>query len=145
MVLIDPDNPRRLPEVRFLRSGNEFIVEYSIFDSNLDVNKVVYQFFGNKERPVFDPITVDLGPLVQQSDFVTGQSFTIVQRVTGAKDHPEVIGVSVTVSDSESSFSVNSVPGAGASAQQVLLKSAFSQTSVFPLELNLPGGKRRSN
>jgi hypothetical protein len=143
VMLIDPDNPRRLPVAQFLRSGNEFIVEFSIFDSNLDVNKVTYQFFGNNQRPVFDPITVDLTSLVEQSDFVTGQSFTIVQRVTGAKDHPEVIGVSVTVSDGESSFTVNSVPGTGASAQQVLLKSAFSPR-LFPMELNLPGRKGRT-
>lgn len=145
VVLIDPENPRRLPLVTFLRVGNEFMVEYSIYDSNLDVNKVTYQFFGKNQRPAGDSITVDLAPLVQQSGFVEGQSFTIVQRVTGATAHPEIVGVAVTVSDSESSDSVNSVSNASTSGLQVLLERDFSVTRLFAPELILPGGKRRSH
>jgi uncharacterized repeat protein (TIGR01451 family) len=145
VVLIEPFNPRQDPLVTFLRSGNEFIVEYSIFDSNLDVNKATYQFFGKKQRPVLDAITVDLRSLVQQSDFVKGQSFTIVQRFTGARDRPEVLGVAVTVSDPESSDTVNSVPANGTSAQQILLKPDFGPTRLFASELILPGEKRRAH
>ena len=145
VVLIEPFNPRLLPLVTFLRSGNEFIVEYSIFDSNLDVNKVSYQFFGKKQRPVLDAITVDLRSLVQQANFVKGQSFTIVQRFTGARDRPEVVGISVTVSDPESSDTVNSVPANGTSAQQILLKPDFGTTRLFASELILPGEKRRAH
>jgi hypothetical protein len=145
VVLIEPFNPRQDPLVTFLRSGNEFIVEYSIFDSNLDVNKATYQFFGKKQRPVLDAITVDLRSLVQQSNFVKGQSFTIVQRFTGARDRPEVLGVAVTVSDPESSDTVNSVPANGTSAQQILLKPDFGPTRLFASELILPGEKRRAH
>ena len=143
VVLIDPENPRRLPIASFLRSGNEFIVEYSIFDSNLDVNRVSYQFFGKKNRPVLDAINVDLAQLVQQSNFVRGQSFTIVQTVTGARDHPEVVGVTVTVSDGETSDSTISISSAGIAAQS-LQKLDFSSTRLFPSELILSGGKRRN-
>ena len=145
VVLIEPDNPRQLPLVTFLRSGNEFIVEYSIFDPNLDVQRVVYQFFGKKQRPAADPITIDLRPLVQQANFVRGQSFTIIQRVSGAHDRPEIVGVQVTVSDPESSDSVNSVPVNGTSGQQILLKPDFRETRLFAPELILPGGKRRAH
>jgi uncharacterized repeat protein (TIGR01451 family) len=145
VVLIEPLNPRQPPLVTFLRSGNEFIVEYSIFDSNLDISKVTYQFFGKKQRPAANAITVDLRSLVQQANFVKGQSFTIVQRFTGANDRPEIVGVSVTVSDPESSDSVNSVPANGTSAQQILLKPDFGTTRLFASELTLPGEKRRAH
>ena len=144
VVLIDPENPRRLPVVTFVRNGNEFLIEYSIFDSNLDVDKVVYQFFGKKLRPAGDPFTVDLGPLVDQSNFVRGQSFTISQRVTGAKDHPEILGVSVTVFDGETSFTATSDISDAVSAVQSLLKIDFSEIRLFPTELILPGGKGRT-
>jgi len=144
VILIEPFNTRLPPLVTFLRSGNEFIVEYSIFDSNLDVNKVIYQFFGKKERPAADPVTVDLSSLVRQSNFVRGQSFTIVQKFTGAHDRPEILGVSVTVSDTESSDSVNSVPANGTSAQHIL-NLDFGTTRLFASEVVLPGGKRRAH
>jgi hypothetical protein len=111
----------------------------------LDVNKVTYQFFGKKERPAADPITLDLRSLVQQANFVRGQSFTIVQRVSGAHDRPEIVGVSVTVFDPESSDTVNSEPANGTSAQQILQRLDFGTTRLFASELILPGGKRRAH
>jgi hypothetical protein len=142
--LIEPDNPRLLPVVKFLRSGDEFIIEYSIYDSNLDVDKATYQFFGKNQRPVLQPITVDLSSLVRQSDFVLGQSFTIVQSVTGARDHPEIIGVSVTVSDSESSDTVNSTTDTTTLSLKILPERDSGEATVFSPEVTLPGGKRRA-
>jgi hypothetical protein len=110
----------------------------------LDVDKATYQFFGKKRRPVLQPITVDLGALVRQSDFVLGQSFTIVQTVTGARDHPEIIGVAVTVSDSESSATVNSISNTATSSLQVLPARDTSEVKVSSPDVILPGGKRRA-
>ena len=143
--LIEPDNPRLLPVVTFLRSGNEFIIEYSIYDSNLDVDKATYQFFGKKGRPVLQPITVDLGSLVRQSDFVLGQSFTIVQSVTGARDHPEIIGVAVTVSDSESSDTVNSTTMSVTVSLEALPERDSGAAKVVSPDVTLPGEKRRAH
>jgi hypothetical protein len=119
LVLSNPDNPRRGPLVVFSRVEDEFIIEYTIYDSNLDVNRAVYQLFDKQQRPAEKAITVDLAALIRQSGFVTGQSFTIVQKITGAKDHPEIVGVSVTVSDSETSDTANSNPDAGAASIQI--------------------------
>jgi uncharacterized repeat protein (TIGR01451 family) len=104
LQLIDPVNPRQFPFIGFSRDENDFVIEFSIFDPNLDTTKVTYQFFNKKLAPVEPPITVPLASLVRSSGFVDGQSFTIVQRITGAKDHPEIAGVQVTVTDGESSF-----------------------------------------
>jgi uncharacterized repeat protein (TIGR01451 family) len=142
LTLIDPGNPRRPPLVLLSRVENEFIVEYSIYDSNLDVNKVTYQFFDKKNRPAEGPITVDLTGLVRQTGFVTGQSFTLAQRFTGAKDHPEIVGVEVTVSDTEASESVSSDLTAGATGAQVLSARDFVGAKVFAPDLALPERKQ---
>ena len=108
LQLIDPVDPRRFPFIGFSRDENDFVIEFSIFDPNLDVRKVTYQFFNKKLAAVEAPITVDLATLVQSSGFVDGQSFTIVQRITGAKNHPEIAGVQVSVTDSEATSSAES-------------------------------------
>jgi hypothetical protein len=99
LKLINPDDPKLNPLVIISRSGDEFTVECSVYDSNMDVNKVVYQFLDRAGNPVDSAIEVP----VTIAGLVRGQSFTIRQRFTGAEDHPEVAGVRVTVFDTESS------------------------------------------
>lgn len=144
LTLIDPDDTRHPPVVRFSRVENEFIIEYSIYDSNLDVNKAIYQFFDKRNRPAEQPITVDLSALVRQTGFVTGQSFTIVQRVTGAKDHPEIVGVEVTVFDGETSESATSTLTSSGASVQVLSNRDFIGAKLFASELTLPERKREA-
>jgi uncharacterized repeat protein (TIGR01451 family) len=133
--LIDPDNPRRGALIVFSRVQDEFIIEYSIYDSNLDVSQATYQFFDKQGRPAGRPISVNLTPLIQSSGFVRGQSFTIRQELTGAKDHPEIVGVTVEVSDSESSASANSDPSASLLSNAIV--QWFQQTESSKLYLPL--------
>jgi len=119
--LTNPNKPKKGATIVFSRVNNEFVIQYTIYDSNLDVNHATYQFFDSRGRPAGNALSADLTQLVQQSNLVTGQSFTVVQRVTGANDHKEIVGVTVTVFDPESSFeasgnsfsrsSISSVPG----------------------------------
>ncbi|MEK6321650.1 MAG: HYR domain-containing protein [Acidobacteriota bacterium] len=143
LALTNPDNPRILALVVFKRIEDEFIIEFTIFDSNLDVNRAVFQFFDKNERPVERPITVDLAPLIRQSGFVTGQSFTIVQRITGAEGHGEIVGVAVTVSDGESSDTANSTPDAGTASTQAIGKADSIAARVSSTELRMLPAKRR--
>ena len=106
--LTDPQSPRFGPLVLFERNGDEFITEYTIYDSNLDVNRATYQFFDGQGRPAQGELTVDLTPLIRENDFVKGQSFTVRQRFTGAKENKKIRGVRVAVFDSESASSANS-------------------------------------
>jgi uncharacterized repeat protein (TIGR01451 family) len=112
--LINPDLPRRGPLVVFSRVDDEFIVEYSIYDSDLNVNRASYQFFDDRGRPAQNEIEVDLSQLVRDGNFVRGQSFTVVQRFTGAEDHPSITGVRVRVSDGQSSAQANSASSTSA-------------------------------
>ncbi len=138
--LIDPDNPRRPALVRFSRVEDEFIAEYSIYDSNLDVNTAAYLFFDKQGRPAGQELRADIASLIRQSNFVRGQSFTIIQKFTGAKDHPDIIGIRVTVSDAESSDTAQSSGNAAAgSASAVKSFGAPRGGSLVlpPLEVGL--------
>ncbi|HSB11440.1 MAG TPA: HYR domain-containing protein [Blastocatellia bacterium] len=116
VLLTDPGNPRNGATIVFSRVEDEFVIEYTVFDSDLDVNKATYQFADSHNRPVGQLISVGLTSLIQQAGFVTGQTFTIRQRITGAEGHGEIALVVVTVFDGESSDSASSVLGASANA-----------------------------
>jgi hypothetical protein len=144
LTLINPDNPRSQPLVIFSRVEKEFIIEYSIYDPNLDVNKVTYQFLDKRNRPAAPPISVDLTALIRQAGFVRGQSFTLEQRFNGAKDHPEIVAVQVTVSDSESSSSFIAVLTTGTFSAQVLSEGSVIGAKLLSPDLALPERKRVS-
>ena len=143
VALTDPDNPRNGPTIIFSRVEDEFIIEYTIYDSNLDVNKTTYQLFDRRDRPVGPLISVSLSSLIQQSGFVTGQSFTIHQRISGAEGHGEVVGVQVTVFDNESSDSANSTFALSASASAsavVPIDAPTAKTILQPPRVSLTAG-----
>jgi len=106
--LINPDAPRSAPIVTLTRSGDEFDVRYSVYDAGMDIDHATYQFFDSGGNQVGKALTADLSQLVQQSNFLRGQSFTLIQKFTGAEDHREVASVLVTVFDSKTSDSAMS-------------------------------------
>jgi Domain of unknown function DUF11/HYR domain/FG-GAP-like repeat/FG-GAP repeat len=121
--LLNPNNSRKPAFVTFTKSGDEFNIQYSIYDPNLDVDHATYQFLDGAGNPVQSSFTVDLRAAIQSRNLVTGQSFTIVQTATGARDHREVTNVRVTVFDPEASVSLVSsgvVPLSAAVATQSL-------------------------
>jgi hypothetical protein len=100
--LIDPDNPGNPPDVTFKRSGNEFILNFAVFDPDLDVSTARYELLGGGGA-VIQSFDVNLGQAIQQVNLTRGQSFAVEQRFTGANSHPEVSAVRLTVSDGETS------------------------------------------
>jgi hypothetical protein len=102
LKLINPDKPKKDAVITLSRSGNEFAVIFSVFDSNGDVNRVKYEFLNASGAVVGDPIEVDLTEVLRRKNLVRGQSFTVIQQFTGANSHAEVTGVRVTVFDGES-------------------------------------------
>ncbi|HXI90906.1 MAG TPA: hypothetical protein VNO24_12890, partial [Blastocatellia bacterium] len=145
LILIDPDNPRSPPLASISRVEDDFIIEYSIYDSNMDVNKATYQFFDKHERPAEQPIAVDLSVLFRDPRFVRGQSLTIVQRFSGAKNHPEIAGVLVTVSDSDTTVEVKPISTVGTTSVQAPSERNVIGTMLFAPELALPERKRSAH
>ncbi|MEW6212611.1 MAG: HYR domain-containing protein, partial [Acidobacteriota bacterium] len=105
LMLINPDNPRKKSTVTFARSGNEFILTYSIFDPDLDTSRARYELLNSNGQIVGQPIEVDLARAISETGLLTGQSFTVDQRFTGANSHPEITGCDLTVTDGEGSVS----------------------------------------
>jgi hypothetical protein len=107
--LINPVKTRKAPLIGFTRLGSDFLVEFSVYDSNLDVDRARIQFLDGAGRTVGDAFNIDLAPTLRSRNLVTGQSFTITQRFTGARDNSKVAGARVTVFDAEASDEASSV------------------------------------
>jgi uncharacterized repeat protein (TIGR01451 family) len=137
LLLINADNPRKQPRVEFTRSGNEFVVTTSIFDSNLDVRSARYEFLDGGGRTVDQPFDVDLVQPLRDLNLVKGQSFVIEQRFSGAASHPEVASVRVTVTDGQTSVSATGQLGNQSAAAAALV--SFSRFGG--VVLRLPGIK----
>ena len=104
MRLIDPNDPSQPPVVTLCRSGNDFIVQLSVYDSNQNVDHADFQFTDSSGRGVGQAIQVTgLDQAIAAKSLATGQSFTIVQRFSGATDNTQVTAVRVTVSDKDGS------------------------------------------
>jgi hypothetical protein len=100
LKLINPTNTTAAPVVNFTRSGDEFTVEFSIFDPNLNTSSATFEFINNEGR-VKQTITVDLAAQIQARGLVRGQSFTVTQKFTGARDNRDVNQVRLSVTDGE--------------------------------------------
>lgn len=106
VLLLDPERPRRPARVRLDRAGDELIVTYGIYDSNLDVISARYEFFDARGRQVGPAIDVPLAQEIRGRDITAGQIFFVRQRFSGAQANPSITSVRVTVFDGESSASV---------------------------------------
>ncbi len=118
--IINPDDARAPKRAAFTKSGNEFTVAFGVFDSDLDVNRARFEFLDSSGQVLGQAFDVDITQPISQGSIVKGQSFDIVQKFTGAKDHPEVAGVRVTVSDPQSSDSVTAQLGSSASSVSLI-------------------------
>ena len=86
------------------------VLLFSVYDSNLDVYRARIQFLDGAGRTVGEAFNIDLAQTLRSRNLVRGQSFTVTQRFTGARDSPKVAGARVTVFDAEASDEASSVP-----------------------------------
>jgi hypothetical protein len=118
--LIDPSNPSNAPVVKFCRNGNEFIVEFSVYDSNQNVERANYQFMDSGGRIVGQVFDIALSQAIASRNLATGQSFTVSQRFTGASDNSQIVSVQVTAFDGDGtsdSAKVNQITSGCSSTQ----------------------------
>lgn len=127
---INPTDPNAAPVLTLCQSGDQFLVTFSAFDSNLNLSRAIYQFKDNSGRNVGDPITVDnLAGVLQTEGIQKGQSFTLTQRFSGANDNRRVSTVEVTIFDGEGSDTATSSP-LGSNCSGVALQA--SPPAAFP-------------
>ena len=155
--LIDPDFPSRPAKVTLRRAGDDLFVTFSVFDSNLDVNRVDYKFFKTRnnqcteEEVPAEIVDRDLGKAIASRNpkLVTGQSFTVIQRFSGALDNPEAGCVQVTVSDGEANPSpsvTSSLTGESSPCASIALASVHRPRGAIIVRpaMKLPGSSRGS-
>jgi|GEM_PF-1879060 len=129
--LIHPLDPRRPPLVTLAKSGDEFQVECSVFDPNLDLSTARYQFLDSAGRSVGVASDVALESPIAERGLIKGQSFTIIQKFSGALRRPEITNVRVTVIDREASdTAVSGAVGAAEASVVSVSAASFGETAL---------------
>ncbi|HSB12598.1 MAG TPA: choice-of-anchor D domain-containing protein [Blastocatellia bacterium] len=130
--LIDPNDPTRNPAPSLCRTGNDFIVQFSLYDSNQNADRAEFQFMDSAGRIVGQVITVNgLDQAIAGRNLAVGQSATIVQRFTGAADNKKVTTVQVTVFDKDGASDAALSGGVSTSCAGVAAQSAGDPATVM--------------
>ncbi|MFN7945640.1 MAG: hypothetical protein U0Z53_09820 [Blastocatellia bacterium] len=130
--LLHPASARLAPLVVLQKTGSdEFTVECSLHDANLDANLIRYQFLDSAGRPILQPPDIDLN--LSAAGLTRGQSVTIIKKFTGAKNNPQVQRVQVIVFDGEGSDTAVSAP-TGTTAGRIVNVSAANFTPALATE-----------
>lgn len=133
--LIDPDNPQNEPPlVTLTRAGNELTARYFIFDSNRDVDTVKYEFQNSDGSIVpLDNCCASLTGI--QNAYLEGQSFSVTQKFSNARQHKNVSKINVTVCDKEKNCATASGQ-IGASSQSASIQALHRESiGKSPLRL----------
>jgi hypothetical protein len=145
---INPVNAAAAPIVDFTRVGDEFTVEFSLFDSNLNVSKASYEFLDRNGGRVGQILDIDLTQQIQARGLVTGQSFKVTQKFTGARDNPNISQVRVSVSDNETTDILSGDLLVISALQIQSLQTQFNALSMPTIKLaprfNSRGGRREN-
>lgn len=137
LLLINPDDPRQAPVVKFARNGDEIIVTYSVFDPNLNVSDATYEMLDNAGQAV-ETLTVSLASAIADADLIKGQSFTVAQRFAGAQTRQEIVRCRLTVRDGETSVTRVSEVASASQSSAVRLRTSGRIISPHKPRLTRP-------
>ncbi|HEV8482138.1 MAG TPA: VWA domain-containing protein [Blastocatellia bacterium] len=123
--LIDPCSPNQPPLVTLTRSGDQFTVQFSAFDSNLSINHATYRFLNRAGATIDQVFDIDLTQSIRDRNLVRGQSVTVSQSFTGGVSALQIDSVQVTVFDGETSESATSgtVTSSSTSSSTISIRS----------------------
>jgi uncharacterized repeat protein (TIGR01451 family) len=127
------------------RVRDEFRVAVSLYDPNLNVTRITYQFFDTFRQPASDPIVVTV-PQLQPLGLLPGQAFTVVQAFTGAAGRPDITSVRVTVEDGDGARVTGASSGteaAGPGASPATLERASDGSVIYLPNVRLDRGFTR--
>jgi len=145
-LLIDPNNPANAPVITLCQSGNEFVVTFSAFDANLNLSRASYQFLNRSGQPIGGPIAVDVQQAIASRNLTKGQSITISQRFTGARDN-RVSAVDVTIEDGESIETVRAQLSGSGCASSLSLRGSGTLIALPEISIDkaFSGGRRKGH
>ena len=128
--LIHPVDRLLAPLVLFSRSGDEFTVEYTVFDPNLDVSVAQYEFLDSSSQPIRPATNVDFGDSIRQAGIVRGQAFTVTQKFLEASQFPQAVKVRVTVYDGFSDSALSLQLNATEPRATTVSAASYSETAL---------------
>jgi hypothetical protein len=137
LVLVNLTNPRTPAEVLLTHSGNQTIVTYGVFDSNLDVTRAKYEILGSSGQVIAGPFEVDLTAPISSANLLRGQSFSVEQRFTGGGSESGITTVRITVFDGETSVSETSTSLTATTAAGIELMNRARRVTLDPPALKL--------
>jgi len=137
LQLINAAKPKKAATASFTRAGDEFILTYSVFDSNLDTTRARYELLNQSGAVVGQPIEVDLVQPIIAGGVSRGQSYVVEQRFPGARNQPDVAAVRLTVFDVESNDSLTAQLGSSSNASFVRSTSLGKPGAVRPRAFRL--------
>ena len=111
--------------------GGNVRVAVSLYDANLNVTKISYQFVDTFGQLVGKPIEVPLTDVLvpSASGLLVGQAFTLAQSFLGLSGRPDVTSVRVTVTDGDgTTVTAASNPNAGFTAGFLASESRTTTT-----------------
>jgi hypothetical protein len=129
--LINPCSPNAPPLVTLIRSGDQFTVSFSAYDSNLSLSRASYQFLDSAGRLLSQTFDIDLAQPLADRNLVKGQSVTISQAFDGGSNRNRIHTVVVTVSDGETTLTA-------ASGEVILGGAALSLRTSKAAAVRLP-------
>jgi hypothetical protein len=137
LQLINAAKPKKPASVSFVRSGDEFILTYSVFDANLDTTHAEYEMLDRSGAIVGQAIEVDLTQPIVDGQVFKGQSFIVSQKFSGATDNPQITSVRLTVFDNEASVSITRQLEVSASAASLLPNLRVVPATIQPRMVKL--------
>ncbi|MEK6304448.1 MAG: HYR domain-containing protein [Acidobacteriota bacterium] len=141
LQLINAAKPKKAATASFTRSGDEFILTYSVFDSNLDTTRARYELLDQGGAVVGQAIEVDLIQPIIEGRVSKGQSFVVEQRFPGAGNQPGVTSLRLTVFDAESNDSLTTQLGSSANAAAVGASGLAKPVALKPRAVRLSGSR----
>ena len=129
--LIHPLDPARPALVTLVRSGSGLTVEFSVYDSNIDVSSVRYEFLDASGALVSDPVDVSVATAIRQSQLARGQGFRIEQRFE-LTDEADIARVRVTIVDEAFASAESGPPGATTATFASVSAASFSEFGLAP-------------
>ena len=129
--LIHPLDPARPALVTLVRSGSGLTVECSVYDSNLDLSSVRYEFLNASGELVSDPVDVSVATAIRQSQLARGQGFRIEQRFE-LSEEADIARVRVTIVDEAFASAESGAPGATTATFASVSAASFSEFGLAP-------------
>ncbi|HLG18165.1 MAG TPA: SBBP repeat-containing protein [Blastocatellia bacterium] len=138
--------PAGAPAVALVRDGDKVFATFTLYDANLDLDRVHFEFLTSDGRVLTPtPPDVSLREHMVSEHILPGQAFRVIQQFKGARRHRSISRIRITVFDGEGKVIGLSSPVGTASANSAGQLNARDQSPLVSLpEISLKTRKEKN-